>query len=66
MGEIFAFLGKAVEGAPLAAFAAAGTSADAVQRYLSWNERSGGPELLRKVCGGLLLLGGLYMIYLAP
>lgn len=49
-----------------AVIAAAGTSAGAVQRYLSWGERSGGPDLLRKVCGGLLLLGGLYMIYLAP
>ena len=49
-----------------AVIAAAGTSAGAVQRYLSWGERSGGPEMLRKVCGGLLILGGLYMIYLAP
>jgi cytochrome c-type biogenesis protein len=49
-----------------AVIAAAGTSAGAVQRYLSWGERSRGPELLRKACGILLLLGGLYMIYLAP
>jgi len=49
-----------------AVIAAAGTSAGAVQRYLNWGERSRGPELLRKVCGILLLLGGLYMIYLAP
>jgi cytochrome c-type biogenesis protein len=49
-----------------AVIAAAGTSAGAVQRYLSWGERSRGPELLRKACGVLLLLGGLYMIYLAP
>ena len=49
-----------------AVIAAAGTSAGAVQRYLSWGERSRGPELLRKACGALLLLGGLYMIYLAP
>lgn len=49
-----------------AVIAAAGTSTGAVQRYLGWGERSRGPELLRKVCGALLLLGGLYMIYLAP
>jgi cytochrome c-type biogenesis protein len=49
-----------------AVIAAAGTSASTVQRYLSWGEKSRGPELLRKVCGALLLLGGLYMIYLAP
>jgi cytochrome c-type biogenesis protein len=49
-----------------AVIAAAGTSAGAVQRYLSWGERSGGPALMRKICGALLLLGGLYMIYLAP
>lgn len=49
-----------------AVIAAAGTSAGAVQRYLNWGERSRGPEILRKVCGALLLLGGLYMLYLAP
>ena len=49
-----------------AVIAAAGTSAGAVQRYLSWGEKSRGPEMLRKACGVLLLLGGLYMIYLAP
>jgi cytochrome c-type biogenesis protein len=49
-----------------AVIAAAGTSADAVQRYLSWGEKSRGPALMRKACGGLLLLGGLYLLYLAP
>jgi cytochrome c-type biogenesis protein len=49
-----------------AVIAAAGRCAGGVQRYLSWGERSRGPELLRKACGVLLLLGGLYMIYLAP
>jgi cytochrome c-type biogenesis protein len=49
-----------------AVIAAAGTSAGAVQRYLSWGERSRGPALMRKACGGLLLLGGLYILYLAP
>jgi cytochrome c-type biogenesis protein len=49
-----------------AVIAAAGTSAGAVQRYLSWGEKSRGPALMRKICGVLLLLGGLYIIYLAP
>jgi cytochrome c-type biogenesis protein len=45
---------------------AAGTSAGAVQRYLNWNERSKGALIVKKVCGVLVLLGGLYLIYTAP
>jgi cytochrome c-type biogenesis protein len=45
---------------------AAGTSAKAVQQYLNWNERSRGADLLRKSCGVLVLLGGLYLIHTAP
>ena len=44
---------------------AAGTSTEAVQRYLNWNERSRGADVLRKVCGVLVLLGGLYLLYTA-
>jgi cytochrome c-type biogenesis protein len=44
---------------------AAGTSAEAVQQYLNWNERSRGADILKKVCGVLVLLGGLYLIYTA-
>ena len=44
---------------------AAGTSAEAVQKYLNWNERSRGADILKKVCGALVLLGGLYLIYTA-
>ncbi len=44
---------------------AAGTSAEAVQQYLNWNERSRGVDYLRKVCGALVLLGGLYLVYTA-
>jgi len=44
---------------------AAGTSAGAVQRYLNWNERSKGALIVKKVCGVLVLLGGLYLIYTA-
>ena len=44
----------------------AGTSTELVQRYLNWNERSRGSIILRKVCGVLVILGGLYLIYTAP
>jgi cytochrome c-type biogenesis protein len=44
----------------------AGTFSEAVQRYLNWNERSRGPAAVKKVCGILVLLGGLWMIYAAP
>lgn len=44
----------------------AGTFTEVVQRYLNWNEKSKGALILKKVCGGLVLIGGLYMIYTAP
>lgn len=44
---------------------AAGTSTEAVQRYLQWTDRSRGADVLKKVCGVLVLLGGLYLIYTA-
>ncbi|MEN6581106.1 MAG: cytochrome c biogenesis protein CcdA [Armatimonadota bacterium] len=49
-----------------AVIAAAGTSAEAVQKYLNWNEKSKGAITMRKVCGVLVLIGGLYLIYTAP
>jgi cytochrome c-type biogenesis protein len=42
---------------------AAGTSTQWVQTYLNWNERGRGAALLRKVCGILVILGGLWLIY---
>lgn len=44
----------------------AGTSSSLVQTYLNWNEASRGASTLRKVCGLLVLLGGVYLIYVAP
>ncbi|MBK1790263.1 cytochrome c biogenesis CcdA family protein [Persicirhabdus sediminis] len=44
----------------------AGTSTGLVQRYMNWNERSKGALILKKICGVLVLLGGLYLIYTAP
>lgn len=43
----------------------AGTFAEVVQHYLDWNEKSKGAVILKKVCGALVLLGGLYLIYSA-
>ncbi len=44
---------------------AAGTSMELVQRYLNWNERSRGAAKLKQVCGVLVVLGGVYLIYTA-
>ena len=44
----------------------AGTSTELVQRYLNWNERSKGAVVVKQVCGVLVLLGGVYLIYIAP
>jgi len=43
----------------------AGTFTEVVQHYLDWNEKSKGAVILKKVCGVLVLLGGLYLIYTA-
>ena len=43
----------------------AGTFAGMVQRVLDWNEQSKGAVILRRVCGVLVLLGGLYLMYTA-
>ena len=44
----------------------AGTCTEIVQRYMNWNEKSKGAVILKKVCGVLVLLGGIYLIYTAP
>jgi cytochrome c-type biogenesis protein len=40
----------------------AGTSTEVVQKYLRWNERSKVLDIVKKVCGGLVILGGIYLI----
>jgi cytochrome c-type biogenesis protein len=45
---------------------AAGTSTELVQRFLNWNENSRGTTIVKRVCGVLVLLGGVWMIYTAP
>lgn len=44
----------------------AGTFTEIIQRYLNWNERSKGAVRLKNVCGVLVILGGLWLIYTAP
>lgn len=43
----------------------AGTFTELIQRYLNWNEKSRGASILKKICGTLVILGGIYLIYTA-
>ena len=43
----------------------AGTSTSFVQRWLNWNERSRGVVILKRVCGMLVLIVGVYLIYIS-
>jgi cytochrome c-type biogenesis protein len=43
--------------------AIAGTMSEAVNKYLQWNEKSGAINIVKKICGILMLLSGIYMIY---
>ena len=43
----------------------AGTSTEMVQKYLNWNEQSKGAAILKKICGVLVILGGLYLLRVA-
>jgi cytochrome c-type biogenesis protein len=41
----------------------AGTMTECVQQYLNWTEQTKAAQTLRRVCGVLVLLGGVYLIY---
>ena len=43
----------------------AGTFTEVVQHYLNWNEKSKGALILKRVCGMLVLAGGVWLIYTA-
>ncbi len=43
----------------------AGVFTGTLQKYLNWNERSGGAVWLRRACGALVILGGIWLIYSA-
>jgi cytochrome c-type biogenesis protein len=42
---------------------AAGTFTEVVERYLRWSGESRGLDILKKVCGVLVVLGGIYLIW---
>lgn len=43
----------------------AGTFTEIVQRYMNWSEKSKGAIVLKRICGVMVLAGGLYIIYTA-
>jgi cytochrome c-type biogenesis protein len=49
-----------------AVIVAAGTSTELVQRFLNWNEQSKGVAVVKIICGVLVILGGVWLIYTAP
>jgi len=74
LGVVFSMAGTklALAMALLAAYAVghcmvlvlAGTFTEVVQHYLSWTESSRGAVILKKACGVLVMLGGVYLIAL--
>lgn len=40
----------------------AGTFSEAVQNYLNWNEKSKGALVIKKICGLLVIAGGIYLL----
>ncbi len=44
----------------------AGTFTEVAQRFLNWNEKSKGVTCVKYVCGALVLMGGVWLIYSAP
>src|ERR1019366_5887117 len=48
-----------------AVIVAAGTSTELVQRFLNWNEQSKGVAVVKCICGALVLLAGLYLLWSA-
>jgi len=43
----------------------AGTFTEVIQHYLSWTEKSKGTAIVKIICGILVILGGVYMIFTA-
>ena len=43
----------------------AGTFTEIIQNYLNWNENSQGVVVLKKICGILIILGGIYLIWIS-
>ncbi|MEO0098969.1 MAG: cytochrome c biogenesis protein CcdA [candidate division WOR-3 bacterium] len=43
----------------------AGTFTEVIQHYLNWDAQSKGSALIKKICGILVILGGIYLIWTA-
>jgi cytochrome c-type biogenesis protein len=43
----------------------AGTCTEVVQRYMNWNEKSKATTIIKGICGILVIVGGLYLLYIA-
>jgi len=41
----------------------AGTFTETIQKYLNWNEKSQGIQIVQKICGILVILGGVYLVF---
>ncbi len=48
-----------------AVIVAAGTFTEAVEKYLKWNEKSKGTVVVKRICGVLVLVGGVYLVHIA-
>ena len=48
-----------------AVIVAAGTFTELVQRFLNWNEQSKGVTIVKCICGALVLIAGLYLLWSA-
>jgi cytochrome c-type biogenesis protein len=46
-----------------AVIVAAGTFSEVVERYLKWTGESRGLSIVKKVCGALVILGGVYLLW---
>ena len=42
----------------------AGTFTEVIQRYLNWTEKSKGTVIIKRICGVLVIIGGIYMLTL--
>ncbi len=41
----------------------AGSSFELAEKYLHWNQQSKGVAIIKKICGVLVILGGIYLLY---
>ena len=41
----------------------AGTFTEVVRKYLNWNEKSKGTLIVKRICGALIVLSGVYILY---